>query len=101
MQVRCASVDEERKLNESELVVGVMADVLGPRATQHVDDDPVDGFVELDHHERRAEALLIEIRKEVAREAFARVDRHVPNVLEIGVELKLNFFALETLLQES
>ena len=65
-----------------------MANVLGPGATQHVDDDAVDGLVELDHQERRAEAFLVEVREEVAREALTRVDRHVADVLKVSIKLK-------------
>ena len=54
-----------------------MANVLGPGATQHVDDDAVDGLVELDHQERRAEAAL-------ANQLAKQID---PNVILIAEDV--------------
>ena len=70
------------------MVVGVVTDVFRPGATHDVDDDAIDGFVELYHEQRRAEAFLVEIREEVTRETFTRVDCHVADVLKVSVKLE-------------
>ena len=70
------------------MVVGVVTNVFRPGATHDVDDNAVDGFVELYHQQRRAEAFLVEIREEVARETFTRVDSHVANVFKVSVKLE-------------
>ena len=51
-QPPAASVDQQRELDESQLVVRHVSDVLGPHSAHDVDDDAVDWFIELDHHER-------------------------------------------------
>ena len=51
-QPAAASVDQQRELDQSKLVVGHVPDVPGPHSAHDVDDDAVDWFVELDHHER-------------------------------------------------
>ena len=67
-----------------------MFDVLGVELTNHVYNDAVYRIVKSNHHYRRSISLLVQVRVEVAREAWRRKVGHVTDVLRVGVILKEN-----------